>query len=178
MGRNKALLTAGGVAWGRRVAEVLDAAGCAPVVAIGGDPIELASLGVPVLADETPGLGPLAGVVTALGWVAASSPEGMRRTVVVAACDLPRLTPVAVRRLLDAAEPGIDVVVAHTDRPEPLLAVWSTSALGTLRERLAAGRGAVHEAIAALVGLGVDVDPDALRNINTPAELRRYADEP
>ncbi|HEX2785027.1 MAG TPA: NTP transferase domain-containing protein, partial [Ilumatobacteraceae bacterium] len=52
MGVDKATLRIQGVAMARRVADVLLAAGCALVIAVGGDSVELRRLGLDGVADE------------------------------------------------------------------------------------------------------------------------------
>lgn len=168
MGGDKALLEIGGVAMAERVARALAAAGCAPVVFVGGDRERLAALGRPVHADRWPGEGPLGGVITALA--AASGDD-----VVVAACDLAFLDRSTVTVLLAAAtggrDEGIDVVVARTDRLEPGLAWWNAAAAPVIEDHWRRGVRAVHEVIAELRAVEVAVAPAALRNVNTRADL-------
>ena len=103
----------------------LEAAGCDPVVLVGGDVALLERFGRRIIADEWPGEGPLGGVLTALR---ALGSDG----VVVAACDLPWLDVDTVRAVVGAglaAAPPVDVAVALTGRLEPALAWWSGRAL-------------------------------------------------
>lgn len=168
MGGDKALLEIDGVAMAERVARAVAAAGCAPVAFVGGDRDRLAALGRPVHADQWPGQGPLGGVITALA--AAGGDD-----VVVAACDLPFLDQRTVEALLAAArgrEDGIDVVVARTDRLEPGLAWWNAAASSVIEGHWQRGVRALHEVIAELQAVEVAIDPAALRNVNTPADLR------
>lgn len=173
MGRTKALVEVDGVPMARRAAEVLAAAGCVSVVAIGGDPVELEPLGLPVLAERHPGSGPLGGVIRALEWSADANVDG----VVIVACDLPFLGVREVTRLVDALRrhPDVDVVVARTARIEPACAVWRPDAAAALHEMFDAGERALHRAIERVTSIEVDVDPHALGNINTPEDLDRYA---
>ena len=164
MGRTKALVEVGGVPMAARVAAALRGAGCAPVALVGGDPTELAPLGLDVVADAWPGEGPLGGVRTALAWSGTD--------VVVAACDLPEVDVATVRALLDAAAAGAaDVVVARTDRVEPALAWGAPSAGAHLAAAFDAGERALHRAFAGLRVVEVAADPSALRNVNRPSDL-------
>lgn len=162
MGRDKALIAVDGIPMVVRVASVLRDAGCDPVAVVGGDTDALGALGLTVVPDEHPGAGPLGGIITALRW--ASGP------VIVTACDLPHLDPVTVRAVI--AAPPAEVAVATTDRVEPLLARWDHSALTALTAAHDAGERAVHVALAHLRWVGVHVQPEALRNVNTPGDLR------
>ena len=169
MGRNKALVEVDGVPMADRVAGVLRAAGCTPVLAIGGDPRELATLHVPVVPDRYPGEGPLGGVLHALE-VLAADPAADR--VLVAACDLPDLTVESVAELLVPAHgESVDVVVAATDRMQPALAVWSADALPAVRRRFELGERAVHRMVRELRHATITVDAVALRNVNRPDDL-------
>jgi molybdenum cofactor guanylyltransferase len=164
MGADKALIEVDGVAMAERVARALAGGGCSTVAFVGGDPIGLGRFGRPVRADRWPGEGPLGGVLTALA--AADGDD-----VVVAACDLPFLDESTVAMVVAAADPGVDVVVATTDRLEPALAWWSGAARRPLERLWQSGRRALHEAIAVLRSVEVPVDRAALRNVNAPSDL-------
>jgi molybdenum cofactor guanylyltransferase len=162
MGRTKALIDVDGVPMARRVAGALAAAGCRPVVVVGGDPEELRSLGLPIVPDLHPGAGPLGGVITAL--------DAAGVDVVVAACDLPDLDTATVLALLDASEPAV-VAVAVTDRLEPALALWPHGALSALRELFEAGERSLQAAVRSLAHVQVPATMGAMHNVNTPDDL-------
>lgn len=167
MGTDKAVVEVDGVAMAERVARTLEAAGCHPVVLVGGDIALLERFGRPSIADGWPGEGPLGGVLTALRAVGSDG-------VVVAACDLPWLDVDTVRAVVGAglaAAPPVDVAVAVTGRLEPALAWWSGRALDRATDIWVEGVRAIHEAIGRLTAVRVDVDPAALHNVNTAADL-------
>jgi molybdenum cofactor guanylyltransferase len=178
MGRDKAFVEVGGRPMVGRVADALVAAGCSPVHAIGGDADRLRRLGIEMVADRFPGLGPLGGIVTAL--------LATRLPTVVVATDLAWLDADTIRLLVDAVPEldehveqleqleqvdVVDVVMARTDRLEPLCALWLPSAAGPLGERLSAGERAVHRAISGLRRREVTVMASALVNVNHPGDL-------
>ncbi len=165
MGRDKATLPIDGVAMADRVAAALRT-GCAEVVAIG--PSERAGAQQPV-ADLFPGEGPVGGVITALR---EAERRGCSHAFVVA-CDLAFLDAATVQRLLVAGlGPGAgSIAVAHTDRVEPLCAVWPVSILAPVEHIFAAGERAMHRVLDALALTRVDVRAAALRNVNTPGDL-------
>ena len=173
MGSNKALVEVDGVAMGSRVARALRDAGCSPVLAYGGDPDVLAPLGLDVRPDRYPATGPLGGV---LGLLESLAGEGPDAVVVVAACDLPSLRGDVLHALIDAvrADPAVEVAVARTSQIEPACATWRVSAARRLHQLYASGERALHAAIGQLRSVEIQVDPAALRNINTPEELGRY----
>jgi molybdopterin-guanine dinucleotide biosynthesis protein A len=172
MGRTKALIEVDGVALATRVAAAMAEIGCMPVCALGGDPDELAPLGLDVIPDRWPGEGPLAGIICALE----SAQSDGQSDVIVLACDLPDIGSSDLRLLVDAADrsPEADVIVATTDRVEPGCAIWRTSALGGLRERFEDGERAVHRVFGDLDVVAVPLPAAALRNINAPGDLGRY----
>ncbi|MEJ7719137.1 MAG: NTP transferase domain-containing protein [Ilumatobacteraceae bacterium] len=86
MGSTKALVPERGVPLAERAARALHDGGCDPVFLVGGEVDDLAGLGRPVVADLTPGSGPLGGVLSALAAASGAA-------VLVAACDLPRWRP-------------------------------------------------------------------------------------
>lgn len=161
MGRDKALVPVDGTAMAARVAAALGAGGCEPVVMIGGDRRALARLGFVVVDDRWPGEGPLGGIITAL-W-------HFDGPTVVVACDLPWLDPSVVRAV--TADVEVDVVLATTDRDEPLCACWRPSALPELRRQFDQGERAVHRTLPSLNVSRVQVSPAVLRNVNSPADL-------
>ncbi len=97
--------------------------------------------------------------------------------VIVVACDLPALGADDLVAMIAAVRrhPDADVVVARTTRIEPACAIWRPAATGAIREFFDAGERAIHRVIEHLASVEVDVDPAALRNINTPDDLDRYA---
>lgn len=171
MGRNKALIEVDGRAMSARVLDALREFGAAPLLVVGGDPDELAGLDAPVVADQAPGEGPVGGVLTALDHLASS---GLVDAAMVLPCDLPDVTADALAPILEASagDTHSRVWVAATDRMEPMCALWSLDAHGTVREQFAAGERALHRVIAELPHVTVTVDQAALRNANRPEDLR------
>lgn len=105
----------GGLPLGQRVANALQEAGLAPVLEVGS-----AATGLENVVD--PGQGPLVAVA------AASAVLGHQVPAVVAACDLPGLTPTLVRFLADHPATGSVVPLAQ-GQPQVLCARWSGAAL-------------------------------------------------
>lgn len=171
MGTDKSLIRVDGVPLAERVARILEAAGCHPVVFVGGDEGELSSsTGRRVVADGWPGEGPVGGVLTALTALSGAP------AVLVAACDLPALTAEAVSVVVEShrraasSDTPVAVTLADSGRPEPALACWSTTAIRAITERFPGERGLL--AVARSLGAGtVPVEPSALRNANHPSDL-------
>ncbi len=177
MGRTKALIEIDGVPMAARVAAALRAAGCASVLGYGGDPDELASLGLPVLPDRYAGSGPLGGVLGVLELFEAHEPlERGPDGVFIVACDLPALTGSDLAGMVAVARqrPSLDVVVARTSSIEPTCAIWRLSGIERIRRCFDNGERALHAVIGCLESFEVEVDAAALRNINTPEELGGY----
>jgi molybdopterin-guanine dinucleotide biosynthesis protein MobB len=174
-GAPKALAEVGGRRIALRVRDALSAV-VGRVVVSGALPVE----GIDSLPDERPGLGPLGGVLTALR---AASEQG-RPGVLVAAGDMPFLSP-ALLRLLAARgrESGAAAVVPASGGRrgfEPLCAWYGVAALPSLLRMAEEGAPALHrlpEQVAVEVvpveeirGIG---DPDRLFfNVNTVDDLR------
>ncbi|HEY0520095.1 MAG TPA: molybdenum cofactor guanylyltransferase [Ilumatobacteraceae bacterium] len=166
MGTDKATMDFDGIAMARRVADALIAAGCRPVVAVGGDSVALTGLGLEFVADRFPGEGPLGGILTA---------AELGSPVLVVACDLPRLRADTIRSLVEALGDH-DAAIAHTGKPEPLCGVWSSRGAALLRTQFDAGERAVHRALEHCDVAWVAADPGQLRNVNSPADLHEAAD--
>jgi molybdopterin-guanine dinucleotide biosynthesis protein A len=178
MGRDKATLPVAGRPMASTVAAALREAGCVPVLAVGGDHRSLAPLGLPWTADAVAGIGPAGGLLAALDWFAERRVDTGWVTVV--ACDLPDLTGSALAPLLarvadaDAADDEVDVVVAHTSRPQPAVAAWRVGARRRIAADVARGVRALHQLIEASPAAAVALDAAALRNVNTPTDLHEY----
>jgi molybdopterin-guanine dinucleotide biosynthesis protein A len=175
MGTDKALLEVDGRALARRVHDALIAAGCAPVVAIGGDAPALRGLGLDVVDDLYPGDGPLGALITACTTL------GEQADIVVAlGCDLPDADPRAIAAVCAPFDaPGgdeIDVVVPRSaDRHHMHHAAWRVTTLPTLLEAFTAGERAPRRVLARLRvhPLTVDgtFDPRWLADLDEPDEL-------
>ncbi|MFN6118460.1 MAG: molybdenum cofactor guanylyltransferase [Actinomycetes bacterium] len=182
MGRDKAFVEVEGSAMARRVADALVAAGCGPVLAVGGDAVGLSTLGLVAVPDRWPGEGPLGGIRTALAHVSEQvseqesgqepGQEPAGAPVLVVATDLPWLDATTLGALLEhVSRTDLDVVVARSGRLEPLCALWWPSAAGPLAAAFDAGERAVHRAIAGMRVQEVAVDGAALVNVNRPDDL-------
>jgi molybdopterin-guanine dinucleotide biosynthesis protein A len=101
--------------------------------------------------------------------------------VVVVACDMPAFDSSSARRLAEAllAAPDAAVAAAVVDgRPQPLTAAWRPAvALPVLTAAFAAGERAPRRVLPLLEVVEVeDLDPSALRDVDRPDDLHRYAD--
>ena len=172
MGRDKALIQIEGVRMVDRVAAALSAAGCSNVVAVG--PRQLAG-DLAHIDDLYPGEGPLGGVLTAM-----ASMASMASWLCVVACDLPWLDVDSIaalhRAAASAAAAGqntaeVDVLVARTDRIEPLCALWNPSCRDAVQQAFDSGERSLLEVFKMLIVIEVPVHPLALRNVNTPEDL-------
>ena len=118
MGRDKATLVIDGATLAARAASLLSAV-AAPCVEVGPGVSGLASV-----REDPPGQGPLTAVVAGVGVVGSAWPA------LVVACDLPRLGRELLCWLRDHPSDA-SVVPLWEDRPQPLCARWSPSALST-----------------------------------------------
>lgn len=145
-----------------------------------GDPGRFASRGLPVLADDRPDTGPLAGILAGMRW-AAALPErpGFIATVPI---DTP-FVPVDLVARLDAARDGQNriAIAASGDRDHPVVGLWPVELADTLDawRRTAKSQG-VRAFLAASGFVVVNFEcaagePDPFLNANTPAELDEAA---
>ena len=167
MGRPKATLHFGE----RKLAEVAASALTASVeeiVLLGAGPVPDVLAGNRRLPDPPGLVGPLAGLLAALRW----APHA---TWVIAACDLPRVTPEAVAWLVAQRRPGCWAVLPRVGPGlEPLLAVYEPGARPLLEDLVAAGRRAPR-LIADHPSVATPEPPPEIigcwYNANTPGEL-------
>jgi molybdenum cofactor guanylyltransferase len=172
MGEPKALLDWHGEPLVHHVAGIL-AQVCRPVIVVvaAGRSVPVPE-GVEITVDATPDRGPLEGVAAGIRALDGRSPA-----VFLAAVDLPLLHPAFVGQMLTAL-PGFDAAVAVADgSDQPLAAAYDARLLERAPQLLAAGEARVtalleHGLIRRLTVAEL-VEPDSLRNVNTPAEYRR-----
>ena len=165
LGRDKALEPLDGRPLGGIVLEVLRAAGCAPLMAIGARSTEREALGVEIVPDRWPGTGPLNGVATALSTVGCP--------VVVAACDLVGLQPPTVARVIDGAA-GVDVAMATAAGRHGAIGCWNPSALAGIDAAFASGIRSLWAVLERLETRMVEVPAVELIDIDTDEDLIRY----
>jgi molybdopterin-guanine dinucleotide biosynthesis protein A len=174
MGQEKALLELCGTPLVVRAVRLVMSV--CPFVAIIGPPEHYAHLGFPVIADEQPSLGPLGGILTALG----------RSTAdwnLVVACDLPYLSAEWLRFLVGRARASRARVVLPVSAagPEPLCAVYHRDCATEIRAQVERG---VLKVTRALENAGVEqILPSEIlpfdargllfQNLNSPEDYER-----
>jgi len=102
-----------------------------------GDPSRFAPRGLPVVPDDVPGApGPLAGILAALDWTAATRPE--IELVASFPCDAPFIPRDLVARLAAARrDQRAEIAVAASGgRTHPVVALWPVALRGDLRRAL------------------------------------------
>lgn len=137
------------------------------LVSLGAGTAPFDDLDVRYVRDQYPEAGPLAGLHAGLQ-------ACTTRWLLVAACDMPFLTPEALRRLLRDGHPSLQAVVATDSggRLHPLCACYRRDVRPLLEAQLRAGHRAAYRFIEQLSATRrVRLPDDALRNINTPADL-------
>jgi molybdopterin-guanine dinucleotide biosynthesis protein A len=170
-GREKALIEFEGQSLVLRVAGRL-ARVADPVLLATGTPGRLGPVGYPEVADAGADRGPLGGVVAGLE----ASPHLL---MAVTAVDMPYVSPELMQLLASLHQDEDTVVPMGTTGPEPLHAVYATSALPAMRQALAGGRYGLRRLLADLrvrrvvesEWLHRGVDPRFALNINSPADL-------
>ncbi len=174
MGSPKAWVEIGGVSAIARVLRSCRAAGLESIFQGRDDRITAAYPHIPAFADDAPGQGPLAALVTAFRCTQAEA-------MLLVACDMPFLPAPLLARLAEVlAESALDWVVPVQDgRLHPLCGVYRRTAAAKAASLLAAGRRSMHDLLSAdgLGGCRVEPDPRwgppemLLMNVNTPQDL-------
>jgi molybdopterin-guanine dinucleotide biosynthesis protein A len=155
------------------LAHVADVVGRAagPVVVVRAPGQELPALsGVRVVEDAREGRGPLEGLRAGLRAL-----DPRVEAAYVAAVDLPFLPPAAVRRALEALAGGAGAAVPRAGgRAHPLAAAYRPpTALPAAEALLAEGRSRMGDLLERLEVAWLDEAPEALLNLNTPADYAR-----
>jgi molybdopterin-guanine dinucleotide biosynthesis protein A len=169
MGRDKALLPWNGATLAQHIARIVEDA-CGSVFLVGDSP-RFESLGYRVYADRLPGHGPIGGILTAL--TIAPSEWSL-----VVGCDMPAITPGALRLLLDDASETTDqcIVPLGPDGPEPLCAVYHRTCLPVLEQAISDGRFKMRSVLKELsTRLLTGIDPGCFANLNTPEDFEAFS---
>jgi molybdopterin-guanine dinucleotide biosynthesis protein A len=181
MGRDKALLrlTPDGPTLIEMVVARLREAGFSHPLIVANQPVRFDFLGLRTVPDEFVGVGPLAGILSALE-------NSTTSRVLVVACDMPHLMPTLLRFMLSPPNDA-DVTIPRwhdvtgTEQIEPFHAFYSRDCIGPIRRRIGAGQFKVSDLLhdvsvhyveeAALRAL----DPKLLSffNVNSPADLAK-----
>ena len=170
MGRDKALLPFNGKPLIARAIDILRPH--VDELLIIGDPNKYDGFGPLALADDSPGLGPLGGIMTALRYA-------WHDRLIILACDMPHVTDVFIEQLMTHYEDGIDAVVAQCDgHLEPLAAVYHRRCRAVFAAQLETGSLKLSDAIERVRTRYVQVCPgeedwpvDLFRNVNAPSDL-------
>jgi molybdopterin-guanine dinucleotide biosynthesis protein A len=182
-GGDKARLRIGGRTILERVIEGLKPQCAALIINANGNPARFCDTGLAIVADSVPDFaGPLAGILAALDWAAAHSPE--IADVVSVPGDCPFLPLDLVARLLSArAAARTPLACARSGEwRHPVIALWPVAVRDDLRKALVEEGLRKIEAFTARHGVAVADWPalpfDPFFNINTPddaAEAERIA---
>ena len=181
MGSDKGRLNVLGRPLAARAAEVLGQV-FRNVVLVGGAHPAYQDLGLELVPDIHPGLGPLAGLHAALS-------HGAGRSVFVLACDLPLVSPALVRHVLDYPWPESEdedkgraparAKVAFADgRLHPLCGLYAPGCREVVEKHLQLANLSLHDLLAAVETHAVPVTPELpffreelLLNVNRPSDL-------
>jgi molybdopterin-guanine dinucleotide biosynthesis protein A len=170
MGTDKALIDIAGRPMVLRVAQ--ETGKFCDSVSLVGDPAVYGKLGLKVVPDTLPGLGPLAGIEAALGATSAD-------WNLVVACDMPALASASIEPLFelkaDCALPRYD-----DGRVEPLCAVYHRRCHAPIQAALESGIRKITDALRRLEADGFAVrylpvaSEEPFANLNTPDEVQKY----
>jgi molybdopterin-guanine dinucleotide biosynthesis protein A len=172
MGRDKAMLAPGGIPLLMRTAALLAPLAGPPTII--GPPTRYSALGYNVIPDDTPGIGPLGGIATALRH--SNQPWNL-----IVGCDLPFLTSEWLDYLTArAVESKADAMIPESDAgPEPLCAMYRKTCVTAILAAITGGTRKVSDAVAALKIDSVpprdwkpfDESGRLFKNMNTPEDF-------
>lgn len=163
MGRDKALLPWHTASLVEDVAAKVEAA--AGTVHLLGDPERYGHFGHGCLADRRPGLGPLAGIETAL-----LSQFGELN--LITACDIPGLQFTWLQQLMSAAAASgarCTLLLDSNGEKQPLCAVYHANCLPDVQRALEERRLRLMDLVHCLNAQTASI-PSPLPNVNTPEE--------
>lgn len=170
-GSDKALVALGGVPWWERQRRVLTEFGATPVVLV-RRPGQFAPAGIECWRDAFEGVGPIAGLYTALAGARTDA-------VAVLAVDMPGIAVGWFRGLEERCARGVGAVALHREAAEPLAAIYPAAARDVVAEQIARRVYSLQHLVARLAAAGlvklVTVDEtaaDKCRSVNEPGAWR------
>ncbi|MFP3904208.1 MAG: molybdenum cofactor guanylyltransferase [Armatimonadota bacterium] len=148
-------------------------AGVKKIIVAANDPTDLKHLGVPVVPDLRPDIGPLAGIEASLAYY-----DDIAKATLFMPCDLPGLTDHHIRVLKNAYITGeARIVIARTEHHylHPLCAIVHNELLAHLSRAIDGGTRKVRQVWDEVGAVHVDFDDSpAFCNINSPEDLKRW----
>lgn len=171
-GGDKCLKDLGGKPLLQRVLERIKPQVPRLLINAGGDRSRFADFAIEVRADcLLGGLGPLAGILTALKWLDEVEADGYLLSV---PCDAPFLPTDLAARLLDEVGERKIAVAASLGRRHPVCGLWHPSLVGELEVALKDGVRKIEDFTAAYEPKIIDfaaADYDPFLNLNRPNDL-------
>ncbi len=173
-GRPKGLIEIGGTSIIERQFAALEPLVQATLI-ITNDPAAYAHLGRDCLCDTVAGLGPIGGLLTALGHI--ETPQ-----LLLVACDMPFVSPNLAAHLLAVHPEAAMVICELGGRPEPMLCRVAHRTLDALRSQVRAGHYKMADFFRAVDAQVVPetrikrLDPSlrSFVNINTPGDVQHW----
>ncbi len=172
MGVDKALLEFEGSPLGRRSVDALTAAGITEVWVVGGTDAHSRALGANQLPDEDPGSGPLPAIAGA--WRRLGDVD-----LLVLPCDLARIGPADVKRIIEAAEETTTDLMFATSggRRQYPIGLWRHSARSSVIAAVDRGRRDFASAVRGLT-LGTVEGGRTVADSDRPEELPSHRPDP
>ncbi len=137
-----------------------------------GEPRQYGHIWLDVMPDEIPGLGPLGGIVTAMG-------AARHDRLLVLAVDVPGVNAKLLERLTREMPENADALVPrHEGNLEPLVAAYHRRCADAFMDHITRSQLSMHSALADVRAAYLDINPgedgwpeDLFRNLNSPDDL-------
>jgi molybdenum cofactor guanylyltransferase len=173
-GGDKPLKKLGGIPLLAHAARALQPQCQSLIVSANGDLERFSKFGLPVVADDLRGAGPLAGILASLEWIAAHDPDAP--LAMSAPADTPFLPDDLVARLEGARQGGAAIACASSGgRLHPAVALWPVALRGALRRAMVEGNVRKVETFERNCGAAIADWPatpyDPFFNVNDPQDL-------
>jgi len=142
-----------------------------PIVVVSGRLLDPPSQSVECIPDQTPGLGPAVAVWSA---VLFAKQQGFD-SILITPVDMPDLESQHLRRLMDAAIPGVPTCATFDGNlPHPLIAIYSVSLEKELQSIAESTRRSLRAWLASRAHTLVQLPESAKRDLNSPADLDQH----
>lgn len=169
MGAEKGLIPFGGKALITYPVEILNEV-CAEVI-ISANSHSYDFLGLPVIADQVPGGGPITGIYS--GLLSSATDYNF-----VLSCDMPMISAGLLRHIIASAGGCPAAIALHRDFAEPLCGIYHRSLIGELEDHIREGKFKLITFLEKIGARFIEIDdrlpfyhPNLFLNVNTPGDV-------
>ncbi|WP_295810697.1 NTP transferase domain-containing protein [uncultured Apibacter sp.] len=142
---------------------------CFPVIKINTDNSEYLQFGLELIFDRNKNKGPIGGIQAAL--------ENSKNDIFIVSCDMPLITPEAIKYLLENHNNNWATVASYNERIQPLFGIYTYASLQLINKRIAHNQlkmmDFIQESHSDIIDMNNKLNTEIFSNINTQEEFKK-----